>query len=415
MGKSIPERPEPARFVNDYASLLAESEAAELERLLLRFDSATTNQVVFASIQSLDGETIEAYAQKWAEDWGIGQKEKNNGVFVLLAKQDRAFRIEVGYGLEGVLTDYESSLIFQLHVLPHLKEGHFFQAFYACAEAILHEIEPTFKLRKEYSPLGNKQWEDEYKVNIPPKPENLTRITDFPDWLSEGLESTLETDILAFEKEYRGNLFFVILPEDWNKEGETLSAVAREIMYEWTLGESMEGKIVVVIDPNTFDLEVSDYWPSFLSSRELTLEDQEGLRKTFREFAEEQKYYGGIKRLINQLGKLQRAKIERVKQQLADWRKEQERPERSWLDVVLDGFLLLLLTLAALIILYILFNFASEAGVTSSGSNSYSSSGSSYSSYSSSSSSSSYSSSGGGYSSSFGGGSFGGGGSTGHW
>ena len=101
----------PTGYVNDFAEILSTETRASLEELLSSTDASTSAQVAVVTIKSLDGDTIENYAEKLFQEWGIGQKGKDNGVLLLVAVDDRKVRIEVGYGLEGALTDAESSWI----------------------------------------------------------------------------------------------------------------------------------------------------------------------------------------------------------------------------------------------------------------------------------------------------------------
>ena len=113
----------PTGFVNDFAGVLSQETKTSLESQLTQFKSETTNEISVVTIQSLDGDTIENYANTLFREWGIGSKDKNNGVLLILSIQDRKFRIEVGYGLEGALTDLTSRQIEQDVMVPKLKAG----------------------------------------------------------------------------------------------------------------------------------------------------------------------------------------------------------------------------------------------------------------------------------------------------
>lgn len=128
---------EPTGYVNDFAGVLSVATKQQLETRLSLFDVSTSAQVTVVTIKSLGGDTIENYANKLFEDWGIGQKGKDNGVLLLVAVDDRQARIEVGYGLEGALTDAESSRIIREHIIPRFKEGNYDQGVIDGVEAIL--------------------------------------------------------------------------------------------------------------------------------------------------------------------------------------------------------------------------------------------------------------------------------------
>ncbi|MDD5312054.1 MAG: TPM domain-containing protein [Dehalococcoidia bacterium] len=110
-------------FVNDYANLLSMQAKTQLEAQLTQLEKDTTAEVAVVTIKSMDGDYIEDYAVKLFEKWGIGKKEKNNGVLFLVALDDRKMRIEVGYGLEPVITDGRAGRIRDNDVLPRFKQN----------------------------------------------------------------------------------------------------------------------------------------------------------------------------------------------------------------------------------------------------------------------------------------------------
>lgn len=102
---------EPDGFVNDYADVLSPGVEEGLEAQLMEFERNTRQEIAVVTISHLETETIESYSTKLFEAWGIGKVGLDNGVLVLIAVQDKKFRIEVGYGVEGVLTDVRSGQI----------------------------------------------------------------------------------------------------------------------------------------------------------------------------------------------------------------------------------------------------------------------------------------------------------------
>jgi len=108
----------PAGFVNDYAQMMSEAARQNLEQKLVQFEKDTSNEISIVTIESLEGDTIENFAEKLFKEWGIGKEDKDNGVLILVAKNDRQMRIEVGYGLEGALTDAQSYWIIQNVMRP---------------------------------------------------------------------------------------------------------------------------------------------------------------------------------------------------------------------------------------------------------------------------------------------------------
>jgi uncharacterized protein len=116
----IPEKP--SARVNDYASLLPGDVRGRLEERLARFESETTTQIVVAIFPSLEGESLEDYVNRLYERWRLGQKGQDNGVLLAIFLEDRKARIEVGYGLEGALTDALASRILRERLIPEFRE-----------------------------------------------------------------------------------------------------------------------------------------------------------------------------------------------------------------------------------------------------------------------------------------------------
>ncbi len=117
----IPEQPD--GYVTDHAALLSPSTRNQLEAYLNDFEAKTSTQIAVAIFPSLEGGSLEDISIRLAQKWKIGQKGRNNGVLFLIFKEDRKIRIEVGYGLEGVLTDALSSQIIRNEVAPYFRMG----------------------------------------------------------------------------------------------------------------------------------------------------------------------------------------------------------------------------------------------------------------------------------------------------
>lgn len=122
---SGPNFPKLTGRVVDNAALLSASEKSDLIAKLKAFEDESSDQIVVATINSLDGENLEQYANQLFRHWKLGQAEENNGVLLLVAKNDRKLRIEVGYGLEGQLTDATSKIIIDQIIVPQFKSGNF--------------------------------------------------------------------------------------------------------------------------------------------------------------------------------------------------------------------------------------------------------------------------------------------------
>jgi uncharacterized protein len=124
------------RVVDD-AHVLSPSTVQALDQKLAQYESSTTNQVVVVTLSSLGGDAIEDYGYKLGRAWQIGQQGKNNGALLIVAPNEHKVRIEVGYGLEGTLTDALSSEIIQGIILPRFRAGQVEQGIVDGTQAIL--------------------------------------------------------------------------------------------------------------------------------------------------------------------------------------------------------------------------------------------------------------------------------------
>lgn len=109
--------------VNDFAKVLSPSFTSNLEQKILQVESQTTDQIAVVTVNNLQQTTIEDFAEQLFKDWGIGQKGKDNGVLLLISIEDRKVRIEVGYGLEPIITDGRAGEIIRNQITPEFKKG----------------------------------------------------------------------------------------------------------------------------------------------------------------------------------------------------------------------------------------------------------------------------------------------------
>jgi uncharacterized protein len=150
-------------WVHDYANVLSASAKAQLEHLLQAHRDSTSSQIAVLIIPSLEGGDIDGYAVEVFKEWKLGQAKKDNGVLFLVAMQERQMRIEVGYGLEGVLTDAMSSRINRNEVAPYFRQGNYEAGIQAGVVAIIKTIAGTYvnedpvpnRKRSKRSPLGS--------------------------------------------------------------------------------------------------------------------------------------------------------------------------------------------------------------------------------------------------------------------
>jgi uncharacterized protein len=135
-----PNWPELTGRVVDEAGLLSEQQRTELNSELAQLETSSSTQLVVVTVKSLQGLEIEEYGVGLGRHWGIGQVGKNNGAMLIVAPNEREVRIEVGYGLEGILTDAITSSIIQTDILPAFRAGHMDQGIVAGTDSLLKAL-----------------------------------------------------------------------------------------------------------------------------------------------------------------------------------------------------------------------------------------------------------------------------------
>jgi uncharacterized protein len=126
--------------IHDEAKVLSQQTVEQLENQLKIYEDSTSNQIAVLIITSLEGESLEEYSLRVAEKWQLGQKDKDNGVLLLISVDDHKMRIETGYGLEGVLTDALSSRIIRNELAPNFRRNDFDGGVTAGINAIIAAI-----------------------------------------------------------------------------------------------------------------------------------------------------------------------------------------------------------------------------------------------------------------------------------
>ena len=114
---------QPSGRISDYASVLDPATKDRLENQLAQFEKETSNQIIVATFPSLEDEDVDDFTNRLFAAWKIGQKQRNNGVLLAIFMQQKKVRIEVGYGLEGVLTDATSAQIIRNELAPEFRAG----------------------------------------------------------------------------------------------------------------------------------------------------------------------------------------------------------------------------------------------------------------------------------------------------
>ena len=115
--------PKPTGRVNDFANVIDSATEEALDRRLDQLEQKTSSEIAVATVESLNGTSVEEYANRLFKEWGVGQAKEDNGVLVLVAPNDRELRIEVGYGLEGVLPDGLAGQVIREDFTPRFREG----------------------------------------------------------------------------------------------------------------------------------------------------------------------------------------------------------------------------------------------------------------------------------------------------
>ncbi|ART63453.1 TPM domain-containing protein [Kushneria marisflavi] len=138
--QAAPDFPELTGRVVDNAQLLDASTETQLSETLAAHEKATGEQLVVVTLPDLSGETIEQYGYQLGRAWGIGQKDQDNGALLIVAVDERKMRIEVGYGLEGRLTDAQSSAIINQVITPAFRDGDYARGIVEGSQAMIQVL-----------------------------------------------------------------------------------------------------------------------------------------------------------------------------------------------------------------------------------------------------------------------------------
>ena len=148
------------QLVNDYANILTPHQKQDLEEKLVQFDDSTSTQIVVVIVPTLGGYEVSDYAVKLGRAWGVGGKEFNNGVVLLISKDDRKLNISTGYGVEGALPDVTASHIIRDLIVPSFKGNDYYGGIDRGVDAIMKATQGEYKApegyhkQKGFSPLA---------------------------------------------------------------------------------------------------------------------------------------------------------------------------------------------------------------------------------------------------------------------
>ncbi|MEO8721484.1 MAG: TPM domain-containing protein [Ginsengibacter sp.] len=143
--QKIESKPVPPMAVNDFANLLEPFQKQSLEQKLRSYNDSTSSAIVIITVPDLQGYDIAEVSLKYLRDWGIGVKGKNNGVVILVSKNDHKARIETGYGMEGVLPDILAKQIIDQRMIPFFKNNDYYSGFENAVDAIIQAAAGEFK------------------------------------------------------------------------------------------------------------------------------------------------------------------------------------------------------------------------------------------------------------------------------
>ncbi|WP_017731019.1 TPM domain-containing protein [Nafulsella turpanensis] len=137
VAQNIPEPMRPARAVNDFAQMLSPEEQARLERKLRNYNDSTSSALVVVTVPNTNGMDIAQYTTELAHEWGVGKGELDNGLVILVSRDDKRINISTGYGLEGAVPDALAKRIIEQQMKPLFREGRFYAGFDAATDTII--------------------------------------------------------------------------------------------------------------------------------------------------------------------------------------------------------------------------------------------------------------------------------------
>ena len=145
----IPKTPDFQTSVYDYINLLSPTQKNSLEQKLIKYSDSTSTQIVVAIINSTEGEDINYLGAKWGQAWGIGQEKEDNGILILLAKNDRKIAINTGYGIEHLLTDALSKRIIERDIIPFFRQNDYYSGLNRGVHSVFKVLNGEYKYSKK--------------------------------------------------------------------------------------------------------------------------------------------------------------------------------------------------------------------------------------------------------------------------
>ncbi len=164
------------KYVNDYAKVIDNNSAQYILSVGKELEAKTGAQATVVVVDSLQGEPIESYANGIFRKWGIGQKDKNNGLLILLSMKEKQWRVEVGTGLEGAVTDIYSSRVMNELAVPKFKQKQYGEGLRAAYSTLADSIAKEYNVKLEKNVNVTQLAQNEKSSNIPSKGSGILVI-----------------------------------------------------------------------------------------------------------------------------------------------------------------------------------------------------------------------------------------------
>ena len=150
--QQVPVRPVPPRLVNDFTNTLTPDQIQSIESRLVTFSDSTTTQIAVVVVETTGDYDASEFAFKLGREWGVGSKEFNNGVVLLIAKRDRKLHIATGYGVEGALPDITAKHIIEDVITPNFRGNDYYRGIYLGTDAIMKSVRGEYKAPAKAKP-----------------------------------------------------------------------------------------------------------------------------------------------------------------------------------------------------------------------------------------------------------------------
>lgn len=153
-------------YVNDYANILSEETENEIQSMSVQLSHTDGTQMVVVTVEDLEGLSVEEYANQLFNKFGIGEADSDNGLLILVSRDDRKIRVEVGYGLEGVINDGKAGRYLDAYAVPYLKNDEWDKGIFNVYNALYKEIVTQNNLQLEYTEPTGELEESEDSIHV---------------------------------------------------------------------------------------------------------------------------------------------------------------------------------------------------------------------------------------------------------